>query len=58
MICCETEREFFDYRNAPWHLFNREFDSYNWEAEFLDMNADNAADHFTRLITKTVNKTK
>ena len=29
----ETEREFFDYRNAPWHLLNREFDVYNWEAK-------------------------
>ena len=45
-----SERELFDYKNAPWGDINRDFAEYDWEKALEGLDADGAAEAFTNTI--------
>ena len=50
----ESQREFFDYKNAPWQRIKMDFEECDWALEFSGMNADEAAEHLTNKIMNTL----
>ena len=52
----ESQREFFDYKNAPWQRIKMDFEECDWALEFSGMNADEAAEHLTDKIMNTLRR--
>ncbi len=51
-----TERELFDYKNAPWVSIKEDLSSKNWDAELSNLSVDEAAAHVNKVIMEVLRK--
>lgn len=52
----QVQRELFDYKKAPWHEIQQDFDAVDWQDLFAGLTADDTAEAFTEVMTRIIRK--